>query len=128
MRVCKVCKEQKPLADFANAGTVKGVKYFRHLCVPCYSESKKPRRLKIRKWYLEYRKTLHCENCGNNDHRVIEHHHPNDDKFMVICEMVNNGFSIEKIKAEIEKCQVLCANCHRIVTYNNRWYRDLEDN
>lgn len=57
-----------------------------------------------------------CKNCGNEDFRVLEFHH-NRDKDFVISNAAISGFSIEKIKSEIEKCDVLCANCHRIEHY-----------
>lgn len=38
--------------------------------------------------------------------------------------MVKNGFSIENIFLEIEKCEVRCANCHLIKTARDfRWYQ-----
>jgi hypothetical protein len=33
-----------------------------------------------------------------------------------IATMINNGLSLKSIMAEIEKCEVVCANCHRIRT------------
>jgi hypothetical protein len=32
---------------------------------------------------------------------------------MTICEMVTHGYSKSKLRAEIAKCEPLCANCHR---------------
>ena len=32
---------------------------------------------------------------------------------MTICEMVTHGYSTEKLRAEMAKCDLLCANCHR---------------
>jgi hypothetical protein len=37
-----------------------------------------------------------------------------------ISEAVNKGFSVGKIKKGIEKCIVLCANCHAIRHFNMR--------
>jgi hypothetical protein len=32
--------------------------------------------------------------------------------------MIHDGFSWKAIKKEIEKCEVVCANCHRIRTHD----------
>jgi hypothetical protein len=32
--------------------------------------------------------------------------------------MIHDGFSWAAIKKEILKCEVVCANCHRIRTYD----------
>ena len=37
-----------------------------------------------------------------------------------VSRMIGNSISWKKIKEEIRKCIVLCANCHRIKTYNNK--------
>ena len=125
LRVCKDCGKEKPLEAFASAGKVKGVQYHRWRCKLCYYKFKLIRRAKIKAWYFWFRKTLECSECGNKDHRVLEHHHPNDDKLYCISDMVLRGFSIKKIKRELVKCICLCANCHRILTYED-WYQDLQ--
>jgi hypothetical protein len=63
--------------------------------------------------FLEYKRTLRCEHCGNNDHRVLEFHHLRD-KETTVAALVSRKLAWSKIEAEIEKCSVLCANCHRI--------------
>jgi phenylalanyl-tRNA synthetase alpha subunit len=35
-----------------------------------------------------------------------------------VSRMIHDGFSWKAIKKEIEKCEVVCANCHRVRTYN----------
>ena len=40
-RVCKCCNNTKPIGEFASAGIVKGIKYYRSMCKPCYSIQKK---------------------------------------------------------------------------------------
>jgi hypothetical protein len=117
-RTCKKCSQVKELSEFANAGIVKGIPYKRHLCIPCYSESKKPRKLKCRQDYYDWKKTLSCECCGFDDHRALHFHHINDDKENTVSIMMCRGFSLENIKKEAAKCIVLCANCHAIEHFN----------
>jgi hypothetical protein len=64
-----------------------------------------------------------CESCGETDPRVLEFHHK-EGKDRAVSELVAGGYSIETIQAEIVKCTVLCANCHRKITMDDRgWYR-----
>ena len=46
-----------------------------------------------------------------------ESHIDRAEKSFCIGDAVRLGFAFEKIEAEINKCQVLCANCHRIKTH-----------
>ena len=70
--------------------------------------------LQKRKWYIEFKKTLCCKNCNENDPIVLEFHHRNPDtKLFNICKHIYNGTSVIKVLSEIEKCDVLCSNCHR---------------
>ena len=32
---------------------------------------------------------------------------------MTVCEMVTYGYSKDKLRDEMDKCELLCANCHR---------------
>lgn len=118
MRKCKNCGAEKQLDEFSIAGVVKGVLYRRHLCIPCYSQSKGPRKLNIREWYYDLKKSYCCNICGNSDFRVLEFDHlDRTQKSFSIGEGMKRGFSKNKILAEIANCQVLCANCHRIKTF-----------
>jgi hypothetical protein len=38
-------------------------------------------------------------------------------KINTISRLINTG-SIQKVKEEIEKCELVCANCHRIRTFS----------
>jgi hypothetical protein len=65
-----------------------------------------------------YKERHGCFDCGNHfPARVLDFDHVNDDKEGGIATMVTNGDNLEKIVAEISKCQVVCANCHRIRTH-----------
>ena len=76
-------------------------------------------RAKVNKAYiLDYLESHPCEHCGNNNPIVLEFHHLKDKRYNV--SEMPYSYSMGSIKKEIEKCQVLCANCHRIVTFNER--------
>lgn len=64
---------------------------------------------------------LCCADCGERHPATLQFHHLNaEDKTFTIGDAVNRGFSLNKIKKEIEKCIVLCANCHFIRHYDMR--------
>ncbi len=76
-----------------------------------------------RDYVIDYLLTHPCIRCGERDIRVLEFHHIGD-KDMAVAYMVSAGYSIERIQAELDKCEVLCANCHRKLTVDERgWYR-----
>ncbi len=54
-----------------------------------------------------------CIDCGNTDVRVLEFDHVKP-KLEGVAFIVSNGWSIESLKEEIDKCEVRCANCHKI--------------
>ena len=58
-----------------------------------------------------------CFDCGINNHIILDFDHIRDKKYN-ISRMIHDGFSWKSIKKEIEKCEVVCANCHRIRTHN----------
>jgi uncharacterized protein YktB (UPF0637 family) len=57
-----------------------------------------------------------CVDCGINNHIILDFDHLKDKKYN-ISRMIHDGFSWAAIKKEIAKCEVVCANCHRIRTY-----------
>jgi len=71
----------------------------------------------IRKWFKEYKMKQSCETCGETHYYCLEFHHPNPNKEKAVSIMVAKGYGKKDIIKEINKCQVLCANCHRKVHY-----------
>jgi hypothetical protein len=68
-------------------------------------------RAERQQFLLDYKAEQGCARCPERDPRCLVFHHLRDKKYQ-IAQMPTNGFSLEKIRAEIEKCEVLCANCH----------------
>ena len=66
-----------------------------------------------------------CQHCGEDNPKVLEFDHINpEDKKQEIAYMATHAYSIETIKKEIEKCVILCANCHRERTaIQQDWYK-----
>jgi hypothetical protein len=61
---------------------------------------------------MEYLSEHHCEKCGESDPVVLDFHHHHS-KDLTVSKMVAGAYSLERIKREVAKCSVLCANCHR---------------
>ena len=58
-----------------------------------------------------------CVDCGIKDWRVLDFDHVNlADKKLNVSRMARDAYSIEAIACEIAKCEIRCANCHRIRT------------
>lgn len=70
---------------------------------------------RIRGWYKQVKKEKKCIECGESRPKALEFHHVNPaTKKESIYDMVHNKCSIDNIKEEMDKCIVLCANCHRV--------------
>ena len=73
------------------------------------------RHLKVLKFLRDYKISKGCIDCGYKKHHVaLEFDHVKGKKYINVC----FAKSIEQAKKEIEKCEVVCANCHRIRTFN----------
>ena len=70
----------------------------------------------FKKRLAEIKEASGCQDCGERNHIVLDFDHIKDKKYNV-SRMIHDGFSWAAIKKEIEKCEVVCANCHRIRTH-----------
>jgi hypothetical protein len=71
------------------------------------------RKTALKKWLREYKKTLKCNRCSE-DHpaTICFHHKDSTKKDIAIGNAGHYGWSKKRILKEIDKCEVLCANCH----------------
>lgn len=84
--------------------------------------AKEPRRTYqfVRTYLLEHP----CVDCGCSDIRVLEFDHVSGEKTDGISHMLSQNCGWARISAEIAKCEVRCANCHRIKTLERgKWWR-----
>jgi hypothetical protein len=79
------------------------------------------RKKDARAWLDGYKATIACVRCGESHPACLQFHHPEGTKEVDtkgrqgtrnIAAMVHAGLSLKRIKANIEECEVLCANCH----------------
>lgn len=73
-----------------------------------------------KRFVYEYLKNHNCTDCENSDTRVLEFDHVRGIKLGNITQMARNGCEISKLLDEIDKCEIRCCNCHRIVTIERR--------
>lgn len=62
--------------------------------------------------------------CGEKDVACLDFHHLRDKEFNIANEIKN--LSIDNLKKEIDKCIVLCANCHRKLHYYDLSIEELK--
>lgn len=85
-----------------------------------YMDKAKVSHARVKQWYVDYKETLSCSRCSQDHPATLQFHHPSDDKEYNVATMVCSGHGIESIKREIEKCIVLCANCHSILHWGHQ--------
>jgi hypothetical protein len=82
--------------------------------------SAKNKRMYRQKW-LEYKTSLSCVKCGAAHPAIIDFHHViRDESKRAVNRLIANG-AYTAVFEEIKKCIPLCANCHRIV----HWDEDI---
>jgi hypothetical protein len=146
VKICTVCGLSKDPSDYFYRN--KHSEKLHAQCKQCYLEK---RRLKWKEYYykhgskyrenatirnrklknklrsqmLEYLSDKSCLNCGISDVRVLDFDHIDPlTKSFSIARAIADITSWDKILIEIDKCQILCANCHKIKTAQEQnWYR-----
>ena len=70
-----------------------------------------------------------CKKCGNNKVYLLDFHHRDPSKKEGELSDFSKGYNLDKFFLELEKCDLLCANCHRefhyLNTLNNLSYEDF---
>ena len=86
-----------------------------------YREKARQRKKELRKWLQAIKSDLACIQCGETHPACLVFHHRNpDEKDIDIPKAVNSGWGKKRILTEIEKCDILCAHCHRKLHYTLR--------
>lgn len=127
-KICPKCNKSKLVSEF-NKHKIRGTQTY---CSDCskqrdredYQQNKNNRKYKVRENNKRYRKeasvyinevkkSSKCCVCNENCWVCLDFHHLEDDKEFNIADGLRKNKTINKIKKEIDKCVVLCSNCHR---------------
>lgn len=148
MKICSKCNISKTENDFFFRDKKNGHRHTQ--CKECYKsqrsnyhaehyrkyrsvyiERAKIRREKLRKEFrftiLQHLQGKSCVSCNENDIRVLEFDHIEaPKKSFTISQAVKLGRSVDELKSELKKCQILCSNCHKKKTaHQYNWYKSL---
>ncbi len=117
---CLYCNKFYAPDRFGVALTTSQKVYRRQKCSNCYRETKQKLIQKHLSWINDYKKEKGCTRCGNIDPRVLDFHHRNGKDKLFGLGTFRRAVGFERIKKEVEKCEIVCANCHRILHYEMR--------
>lgn len=126
MKECTKCNIKKNLEDFSKKKTAKDGRHSQ--CRVCtrkstrehyknnkqyYKDKSKSYRKKMTQWFVDFKSTLSCNRCGENRWWVLDFHHKNPQNKEYSLSGLASNVSKETFFKEVEKCEVLCSNCHR---------------
>jgi hypothetical protein len=136
IRTCTKCLIEKSIDQFAWKNKAAGIRQYH--CLECVS-------IKSKEWYFKNKQThieraarigkakrsevrdyvvslkLSCSECGESHPATLDFHHLfANTKEANVADMIGSGFSKKRIIEEINKCVVLCSNCHRKLHWNIR--------
>ena len=84
-----------------------------NLCMVCHGHYMDRYRVEKRKIAVESLGNK-CVDCGNSYPDCVYDFHHIDDKEEHVSVLIRNNRKIETILNEAAKCELLCANCHRL--------------
>lgn len=84
----------------------------RSICKDCVRANERKRYAQKIQSVIDYKKTLSCKKCGENRFYLLEFHHRDpSQKDYAISDKIR--VDVNQLVSELEKCDALCANCHR---------------
>ena len=127
MKVCGSCKTKKSLKDFYKKGDG-----WQSMCIDCtkkyhhshfvdnrasYYASRDRSQQKIRDWIIQYKQSHPCVDCKGYFHPAAMHFHHLDPATKVDGIASLSRYSLRRVKDEVAKCELVCANCHAVKTW-----------
>lgn len=117
-KTCPRCKTVKELAEFYDRRNKPGSSSY---CKKCTNEQTTERHFEFKRLAVEYKGGC-CVSCGYNKClAALDFHHTNPDEKEFNLGKYKQIFLSEKVKKELDKCILVCSNCHREI--HDEWFR-----
>lgn len=113
-KICTKCGRDLPLTEYYSRGGGR----LRSECKDCHKQYVTNQYLKRKEKVNDIKTNCKCAKCGESRSYTLDFHHKDPSiKDDTIARMTSNRNKMEDILREVEKCVVLCANCHREFHY-----------
>jgi len=131
-QLCSICQNEYPATlEYFGIHKSRGLDTY---CKPCrrnknknnyyankesWNETTRRNKKLQRERINELKNLLSCLKCGENRNHLLDFHHvdPNQKDFQI---SQGERYGWKRIKEEIDKCIVLCSNCHRDFHYQEK--------
>jgi hypothetical protein len=129
-RKCYNCSLEKDITEFKKKKSA--CSGYDYICKVCHNMQRSIQKEKsfgeLSEYVRQYKLSNPCKMCGEADPFLLEFHHRDPEgKDGNVSDMVReNGMTLQKLKEEIDKCDLLCANDHRRV--HKQWIVTAQKN
>lgn len=109
MKICNQCKQELPLSKFYKKGGTKNQYSF--LCRKCWNKYQFEKQKAVKVKCAEYLGGQ-CKTCNYDKYiGALDFHHldPKEKEFAM---SIGRNYSFERCKPELDKCILVCKNCH----------------
>lgn len=119
IKYCPKCDRNKPLSDFYGRPTRPSGVY--GYCKICFNIENDKRRIALKNKAIIYKgsKCIRCNLTFPETPQFIFDFHHRDPSTKNINWTGIRKHGWKKIKEEIDKCDLVCANCHRYIEYSD---------
>lgn len=125
-RTCKTCDRLKDRERFNRDPEAARKKQCEHMCKwrmqnrEHNNKTWTELRRKKREWLDQYKQERGCMLCAESHIACLDFHHrdPSEKKFNLSVGIARA--SMDRLQAEVAKCDLICANCHRKLHWQER--------
>lgn len=120
-RQCRICKEYKSFDEFSPTNKVGNLNSY---CKPCAAKKNRKPKHRFKEECVGY-KGGECIICGyKRCIAALEFHHRDPEEKDFSMRDVSKVIFTKEIKKELDKCDLLCSNCHKEIHYSTEWEKE----